>query len=39
MTHGIVLTHNGIYHHRNQKKVGGSVNQSNDTNELTNQQP
>ena len=32
MTHGIVLTHNGIYHHRNQKnKVGGSINQSNDT--------
>ena len=32
MTHGIVLTHNGIYHHRNQKnKVGGSKNQSNDT--------
>jgi hypothetical protein len=30
MTHGIVLTHNGIYHHRNQKnKVGGSINQSN----------
>ena len=32
MTHGIVLTSNGIYHHRNQKnKVGGSINQSNDT--------
>jgi hypothetical protein len=32
MTHGIVLTHNGIYHHRNQKnKVGGRINQSNDT--------
>ena len=31
MTHGIVLTHNGIYHHRNQNKVGGSINQSNDT--------
>jgi hypothetical protein len=32
MTHGIVLTNNGIYHHRNQKnKVGGSINQSNDT--------
>ena len=32
MTHGIVLTINGIYHHRNQKnKVGGSINQSNDT--------
>jgi hypothetical protein len=32
MTHGIVLTRNGIYHHRNQKnKVGGSINQSNDT--------
>ena len=32
MTHGIVLTHNGIYHHRNQKnKVGGSINQSNET--------
>jgi hypothetical protein len=30
MTHGIVLTHNGIYHHRNQNKVGGSINQSND---------
>ncbi len=31
MTHGIVLTNNGIYHHRNQNKVGGSINQSNDT--------
>ena len=32
MTHGIVLSRNGIYHHRNQKnKVGGSINQSNDT--------
>ena len=32
MTHGIVLSKNGIYHHRNQKnKVGGSINQSNDT--------
>ena len=32
MTHGIVLTRNGIYHHRNQKnKVGGRINQSNDT--------
>ena len=31
MTHGIVLTHNGIYHHRNQNKVKGSINQSNDT--------
>jgi len=32
MTHGIVLSNNGIYHHRNQKnKVGGSINQSNDT--------
>jgi hypothetical protein len=31
MTHGIVLTHNGIYHHRNQNKVGGRINQSNDT--------
>ncbi len=31
MTHGIVLTHNGIYHHRNQNKVGGSKNQSNNT--------
>jgi len=32
MTHGIVLTNNGIYHHRNQKnKVGGRINQSNDT--------
>jgi hypothetical protein len=31
MTHGIVLTHNGIYHHRNQNKVGGSINQSNET--------
>ena len=32
MTHGIVLTHNVIYLHRNQKnKVGGSINQSNDT--------
>jgi hypothetical protein len=30
MTHGIVLSRNGIYHHRNQK-VGGSINQSNDT--------
>ncbi len=29
MTHGIVLTNNGIYHHRNQNKVGGSINQSN----------
>jgi hypothetical protein len=32
MTHGIVLSRNGIYHHRNQKnKVGGRINQSNDT--------
>ena len=31
MTHGIVLSRNGIYHHRNQNKVGGSINQSNDT--------
>ena len=32
MTHGIVLSRNGIYHHRNQKnKVGGSINQSNST--------
>ena len=31
MTHGIVLTRNGIYHHRNQHKVGGRINQSNDT--------
>ena len=31
MTHGIVLTRNGIYHHRNQNKVGGRINQSNDT--------
>ena len=32
MTHGIVLSKNGIYHHRNQKnKVGGGINQSNDT--------
>jgi hypothetical protein len=31
MTHGIVITHNGIYHHRNQNKVGGRINQSNDT--------
>ena len=31
MTHGIVLTNNGIYHHRNQNKVGGRINQSNDT--------
>ena len=31
MTHGIVLSKNGIYHHRNQNKVGGSINQSNDT--------
>ena len=32
MTHGIVLSRNGIYHHRNQKnKVGGSINQSNET--------
>ena len=32
MTHGIVLTRNGIYLHGNQKnKVGGSINQSNDT--------
>ena len=31
MTHGIVLTNNGIYHHRKQNKVGGSINQSNDT--------
>ena len=32
MTHGIVLTRNGIYHHRNQKnKVGGRINESNDT--------
>jgi hypothetical protein len=32
MTHGIVLSRNGIYHHRNQKnKIGGSINQSNDT--------
>jgi hypothetical protein len=31
MTHGIVLTNNGIYHNRNQKNVGGSINQSNDT--------
>ena len=30
MTHGIVLSRNGIYHHRNQK-VGGSINQSNST--------
>ena len=30
MTHGIILSRNGIYHHRNQK-VGGSINQSNDT--------
>jgi hypothetical protein len=29
--HDIVLSHNGIYHHRNIKKVGGSINQSNDT--------
>ena len=31
MTHGIVLSRNGIYHHRNQNKVGGSINQSNNT--------
>jgi hypothetical protein len=31
MTHRIVLTNNGIYHHRNQNKVGGRINQSNDT--------
>jgi hypothetical protein len=31
MTHGIVLSRNGIYHHRNQNKVGGRINQSNDT--------
>ena len=32
MTHGIVLSRNGIYLHGNQKnKVGGSINQSNDT--------
>ena len=31
MTHGIILSRNGIYHHRNQNKVGGSINQSNDT--------
>jgi hypothetical protein len=31
MTHGIVLTNNGIYHHRKQHKVGGRINQSNDT--------
>ena len=31
MTHGIVLSRNGIYHHRNQNKVGGSINRSNDT--------
>ena len=32
MTHGIVLSKNGIYHHRNQKnKVGGNINQSNST--------
>ena len=32
MTHGIVLTRNGIYLHGNQKnKVGGSINQSNST--------
>ena len=32
MTHVIVLSKKGIYHHRNQKnKVGGSINQSNDT--------
>ena len=31
MTHGIDLTNNGFYHHRNQNKVGGSINQSNDT--------
>jgi len=31
MTHGIVLSRNGIYHHRKQHKVGGSINQSNDT--------
>ena len=31
MTHGIVLSRNGIYHHRNQNKVGGSINQSNET--------
>jgi len=31
MTHKIVLTNNGIYHHRNQNKVGGRINQSNDT--------
>ena len=30
MTHGIFLSRNGIYHHRKQK-VGGSINQSNDT--------
>ena len=32
MTHGIVLSRNGIYLHGNQKnKVGGSINQSNST--------
>ena len=31
MTHGIVITNNGIYHHRKQHKVVGSINQSNDT--------
>ena len=32
MTYGIILSQNGIYHHRNQKnKVGGSINQSNST--------
>ena len=31
MTHGIVLSRNGIYHHKNQNKVGGRINQSNDT--------
>ena len=32
MTHGIVLSRNGIYLHGNQKnKVGGNINQSNST--------
>jgi len=31
MTHGIVLTNNGIYLHNRKKKVGGSINQSNQT--------
>ena len=33
MTHGIILTNGGIYLHnqKNKVKVGGSINQSNDT--------